>query len=172
MVTLGFALLNGITYAHWWHEPQNVGWPVFLERKAPKYPLIIAENNPIPTKIHWSKKNWLQQRMQKALDERPLWALPIIIPFTSISALLRSLFKMREPANIPNVDSSHLRVPMFYTACESGLEDMQMAMMVIGSLSGSVHLILSWFLDFPSLLEKWLWRSTAIDITAGPLSLL
>ncbi|KAF9471587.1 hypothetical protein BDN70DRAFT_819822, partial [Pholiota conissans] len=31
IVTLGFAMLNGITYALWWNKPQNVGRPVFLE---------------------------------------------------------------------------------------------------------------------------------------------
>ncbi|KAF9473982.1 hypothetical protein BDN70DRAFT_816451, partial [Pholiota conissans] len=31
IITLGFALLNGITYALWWNKPQNVNRPVFLE---------------------------------------------------------------------------------------------------------------------------------------------
>ncbi|KAF9473621.1 hypothetical protein BDN70DRAFT_964169, partial [Pholiota conissans] len=31
VVTLGFAMLNGITYILWWNKPQNVGRPVFLE---------------------------------------------------------------------------------------------------------------------------------------------
>ena len=31
VVTLGFAMLNGITYALWWHKPQNAGVPVYLE---------------------------------------------------------------------------------------------------------------------------------------------
>ena len=34
VVTLGFAMLNGITYALWWHKPQNAGVPVYLEAKA------------------------------------------------------------------------------------------------------------------------------------------
>ncbi|KJA18689.1 hypothetical protein HYPSUDRAFT_69749 [Hypholoma sublateritium FD-334 SS-4] len=34
IVTLGFAMLNGITYALWWHKPQDVGVPVYLEIKA------------------------------------------------------------------------------------------------------------------------------------------
>ncbi|KJA18687.1 hypothetical protein HYPSUDRAFT_205206 [Hypholoma sublateritium FD-334 SS-4] len=35
IVTLGYAMLNGITYALWWNKPQNVGVPVYLEIKAP-----------------------------------------------------------------------------------------------------------------------------------------
>ena len=34
ILTLGFAMLNGITYVLWWHKPQNVGVPVYLEMKA------------------------------------------------------------------------------------------------------------------------------------------
>ncbi len=34
IITLGFAVLNGITYALWWHKPQNVGLPVYLEAKV------------------------------------------------------------------------------------------------------------------------------------------
>lgn len=33
VVTLGFAMLNGITYWLWWNKPQNVGRPVYLEIK-------------------------------------------------------------------------------------------------------------------------------------------
>ena len=35
IITLGFAMLNGITYALWWHKPQNIGVPVYLEAKTP-----------------------------------------------------------------------------------------------------------------------------------------
>ncbi len=44
IVTLGFALLNGITYALWWYKPQNVGIPVYLKAKSPR-PLT----NPLDT---------------------------------------------------------------------------------------------------------------------------
>ncbi len=35
IITLAFALLNGITYLLWWNKPQNVGVPVYLEIKTP-----------------------------------------------------------------------------------------------------------------------------------------
>ncbi len=35
VVTLGFAVLNGITYALWWDKPQSVGVPVYLEWRSP-----------------------------------------------------------------------------------------------------------------------------------------
>ncbi len=34
VITLGFAIANGFTYALWWNKPQNVGVPVYLEMKA------------------------------------------------------------------------------------------------------------------------------------------
>lgn len=31
IATLAFAALNGLTYTLWWHKPQNIGVPVYLE---------------------------------------------------------------------------------------------------------------------------------------------
>ncbi|KJA17244.1 hypothetical protein HYPSUDRAFT_192512 [Hypholoma sublateritium FD-334 SS-4] len=33
VLTLAFAMLNGITYALWWNKPQNVDIPVYLEKR-------------------------------------------------------------------------------------------------------------------------------------------
>ena len=33
IITLAYAVLNGITYTLWWNKPQNVGVPVYLEMK-------------------------------------------------------------------------------------------------------------------------------------------
>ncbi|KAF8189019.1 hypothetical protein BJ912DRAFT_967721 [Pholiota molesta] len=40
VVTLGFALLNGVTCYFWWHKPQSVGRPVFLEIKPDQRTLV------------------------------------------------------------------------------------------------------------------------------------
>ncbi|KAF9472932.1 hypothetical protein BDN70DRAFT_424244 [Pholiota conissans] len=42
-------------------------------------------------------------------------------------------------------------------------------MIVSGTLFGGVHLIPSWFLNFASPQEMWLWRTSAIIITITPL---
>lgn len=42
---------------------------------------------------------------------------------------------------------------------------------IIGVHFGLVHLIPSWFLDFASVQEMWLWRVSATIITVGPMFL-
>lgn len=37
IITLAFAMLNGVAYVLWWNKPQNVGFPVYLEKRAPSF---------------------------------------------------------------------------------------------------------------------------------------
>ncbi len=45
LVTLGFAVLNGITYALWWDKPQNVGVPVYLDTRVQLLTNSLNNNN-------------------------------------------------------------------------------------------------------------------------------
>ncbi len=48
VITLGYAALNGITYGLWWHKPQNVGVPVYLEAKVQLSRNSPNDNSPEP----------------------------------------------------------------------------------------------------------------------------
>ena len=71
-------------------------------------------------------------------------------------------------ANI--VHPGDLRVPMFYSDPVSLLE-VWGPTAAIGVSFGSIHLIASWFLAFPSRHEMVLWRACATVITVQPLML-
>jgi hypothetical protein len=64
VVTLGFALLNGITYGLWWNKPQNVGRPVLLEIKKQRRASIE-----VPVKPSNTSTNNLGAKDPKNLDE-------------------------------------------------------------------------------------------------------
>jgi hypothetical protein len=64
----------------------------------------------------------------------------------------------------------NLRVGMFYTGYKEGGHTTYITT-VIGTLFGALHLIPSWFLDFPTRQEMWLWRASAIVITVDPMLL-
>ncbi|KAF9473630.1 hypothetical protein BDN70DRAFT_908808 [Pholiota conissans] len=130
VVTLGFAMLNGVTYALWWHKPQNVGRPVLIERKNPQG--ISSETPFIPLN---STNNY-----NPATSEN----------FAGSQAV--DTEKPTRPNPGGELDNGNLiTIPL------------------IGALFGSVHLIPSWFLDFASHQEMWLWRASAMVITAFPL---
>jgi hypothetical protein len=185
VVTLGFAMLNGITYGLWWGKPQNVGRPVFLESKKPSgdtnksvvEPSTAAGNttsedaetasNPLLPQADPGKESWLRRHLRKDILEESggsRRALLFVLPFLILGALLRPLGKMLHDG-ITTV--TRMRVGMFYTAGNSGGEAV-LATLTIGTLFGSVHLIPSWFLHFSSRQEMWLWRVSAIIITAAP----
>ncbi|KAF8188000.1 hypothetical protein BJ912DRAFT_851333 [Pholiota molesta] len=181
VVTLGFAMLNGITYGLWWDKPQNVGRPVFLEIKKPwgdTSESVIAsstagnstsdaesESNPLLLQAEPGKESWLRRKLRQEIEKHAhspslLWRLPSQI----LQALGRPLMKMAGDDTV-----TKMRVGMFYAAVTSELEPLVYATMAIGALFGSVHLITSWFLHFSSHQEMWLWRVSAIIITAAPI---
>ncbi|KAF8173447.1 hypothetical protein BJ912DRAFT_910591 [Pholiota molesta] len=185
VVTLGFAMLNGITYGLWWDKPQNVGRPVFLESKKPwgdtsenfvnsshagNTTSEDADNEANPQlrlgQAEPVKESWLRRELSKEIVEHAyspslLWHLPSLI----LVALGRPLWKMTADSTV-----TKMRVGMFYTAYGSEGEA-EFATCAIGALFGSVHLIPSWFLHFSSHQEMWLWRVSAIIITVGPVSI-
>ncbi|KAF8188002.1 hypothetical protein BJ912DRAFT_1059561 [Pholiota molesta] len=177
IVTLGFAMLNGITYGLWWNKPQNVGRPVFLESKKQRGDTIqpslagnipfedtATESNPLLSQAEPGKESWLGRKLRQEMEEHAhspnlLWRLP----FRILQALVRPLRKM-----IGDDTVIKMRVGMFYTALNSGLEA-EYAAAAISTLFGSVHLIPSWSLHFALRQEMWLWRGSAIIITAEPV---
>jgi hypothetical protein len=181
VVTLGFAMLNGITYGLWWHKPQNVGRQVFLESKEPRgdssgnfvdSSLVSnttsedaeTESNPLSRQAEPGKESWLRHKLRQELEECAHSPSLLWRPASRIlHALLRPLMKMMVDGTV-----TKMRVGMFYSAWAGG-DEAGYATYAIGALFGSVHLIPSWFFQFSSRQEMWLWQVSAITITAEPI---
>jgi hypothetical protein len=190
VVTLGFALLNAITYGLWWYKPQNVARPIFLESKISKsqpwdgvhldskadyldrtksVEEVTAEVGEEPILVDKSR-GWLHRKIHEDYEEnrstpyRLLYTMPIRLG----EALLRPLGQLTVTgARSHVVKTGSLRVPMFHSEVASDFKVFG-ATSIIGVLFGSVHLITSWFLDFPSHRDMLLWRASAIVITIQP----
>ncbi len=94
-----------------------------------------------------------------------LWA----VPFRFVSAVFRPLVKLSE-ADYEYVHRGDLRVSLFYA---EPLEyhtynSSKRYLSVVVILFGSVHLIPSFFLAYPSNGEKWLWTICGAFITVQP----
>ncbi|KAF8175398.1 hypothetical protein BJ912DRAFT_1075237 [Pholiota molesta] len=146
VVTLGFAMLNGITYGLWWDKPQNVGRPVFFERKKTREETSVerstagnstsedteTESNPLLPQAEPGKESWLRWKLRQEIEDygdspNILWRLPFLI----VRALFRPLWKMVEDDTVTT-----MRVGMFYAAEDIG-EKSGFATMAIGALFGS-----------------------------------
>ena len=173
IVTLGFAMLNGITYALWWNKPQNVGRPVFLEREN-----LICMPNKIPEAIDQSATSTTGEKVAASSREpktpsqlhsgflgRKLRKSPNAfgILWYLLQWLVRPLLKLL----LRRVTLSHTdAVPVFYKPAIKNERGPAAIIAIIGTLFGVVHLIPGWFLVFASHQEMWLWRVSAILITA------
>lgn len=69
------------------------------------------------------------------------------------------------------VDVAPLSVPTFYAPPTPGKDDLPLMIgMIVGGLFGGIHSI-AWSIGFPSVEEKYVWRTSAIAITTIPLCL-
>ncbi|KAF8170354.1 hypothetical protein BJ912DRAFT_997550 [Pholiota molesta] len=152
VITLGFAMLNGITYALWWDKPQNVQQPVFLERKIDS--------------IQFDYKN---DRNIIAV-RRPVSSLSMehrFLPSLRDVSLLAPLERMYADSDEHWGD---MRVGTYYAAFHTHQSNIvELVATVIGISFGAVHLIPTWFLEFSSSQEMWLWRASAIFLTLEPI---
>ncbi|KAF9473981.1 hypothetical protein BDN70DRAFT_885346 [Pholiota conissans] len=173
IVTLGFAMLNGITYAFWWNKPQNVGRPVFLEREnlictPSKIPeaidqsttsttgenVVASSHEPkTPSQLH---SGFLERKLRKSPNAFGIfWYL--------LQWLVRPLLKLLlRRVTLTHTDAA----PVFYKPAINNERGPAAIIAIIGTLFGVVHLIPGWFLVFASRQEMWLWRVSAILITA------
>ncbi|KAF9484227.1 hypothetical protein BDN70DRAFT_950675 [Pholiota conissans] len=196
VVTLGFALLNGITYALWWFKPQNVVRPIFLESKIKKDPVSVKDVALLDPKVSFrdrkaveagdlsevtdveeepvvvEKPSWLHRKLQEDFDEyhsHAPYRLLYTMPLRLGEALLRPLGQLTETgARSHEVQKGSLRVPMFHSEEASDIKVFG-ATSIVGVLFGSVHLITGWFLDFTSHRQMLLWRAASIVITVEPI---
>ena len=194
VVTLGFAVLNGITYALWWDKPQSVSVPVYLEWRSPtkvdsqdteKVDILQASNSS-PTNIGDDTKHEINEESQSENASGPVQATVepanvkntqspdsflevvfVLLLFVAVGPLI-PLAKMLQLEKEP-VKKGKLRVPMFHSD-STGFDTITIftPSMAIAAIFGCVHLIPAWFLDFPTQKEMWLWRISACLITGLP----
>ncbi|KAF8969325.1 hypothetical protein BDZ97DRAFT_236349 [Flammula alnicola] len=177
VVTLAFAVLNGIIYGLWWNKPQNVGVAVYVEEKK-----VGTEGDDdgdadtvgSETDAMMQKVGWLRRKLKKDFEDVEFltsWLRYLLVetPFRLVISVLRPLDKMADDYKMPY---GALRVPMFYAQGSEDAYDSVVATVscAIAILFGSMHLI-AWSFNFPSRTEQLLWRISALIITAEPACL-
>ncbi|KAF9473984.1 hypothetical protein BDN70DRAFT_997348 [Pholiota conissans] len=168
IVTLGFAMLNGITYALWWNKPQSVGRPVFIERErlVCECGETIDTVKPMMEDYYPSEQEgFLMRKLHKSREHYPARVSAIDIFRYFLQWVVRPLKKLFYD-DIVYAD----RVSVFYRPLiQNELAIAAVFIPVIGTFFGAVHPIPSWFLDFASRQEKWLWRTCAMIMVTTPI---
>ncbi|KAF9473622.1 hypothetical protein BDN70DRAFT_885670 [Pholiota conissans] len=168
VVTLAFALLNGVTYTLWWDKPQNVGRPVLLERQISVLDSVSGDVPATATAPNDAVQptNEAENAAAEAAQTEKPEAAPILL---HVPPRKESQVNLLWKIIGGDQEVFEDRVSIFYTP-DVDMDDITFSVLVpvVGTLFGAVHLIPSWFLDFASRQEMWLWRASAIIITAIP----
>ena len=182
VVTLAFAVLNGITYWLWWDKPSNV-------RCAVRVYLKSAENSPnseskvskicqqrdMTISLSMKGKGFLASftdSFSHSRDKHGLIPTIFYLLWAPMKVTFGPLFSLaaKNQNKIPDGDTT--RVPTFYSPIEKtdvlGIFPSTWTAIGVIALFGTIHFIL-WPSVFPTAAEKWLWRVSAILISGGPL---
>lgn len=198
VVTLGFAMLNALTYGLWWNKPQSVGIPVYLELKRslasraddayehiPSHQPSMGNEETLEEGYTNTSTHSLIAGTPKQANTPPAkishlsrvihqlkcanntwWRLP----YHLTTLVIRPIGKMMSPDSMKDiVDSSQLRVPMFYSGYFP--DTMHYVYSELGGTFtfGLIHVIPAWFLTFPSRSQMLLWWVSACIVTVEPL---
>jgi len=186
VVTLAFAVLNGVTYWLWWDKPSDVRCAVHVflksaegsnakvsEARRHRDTSIFVSTNPIQPTTKWDS---FLPSFGCSLAGRDIiiqHGLILTILYTLLWAPIRLIFRpLSYMGNTEIPDNDATRVPTFYTPLEKKrvFEVAPSLWTKIGviTLFGVIHFI-PWTFTLPTTAERWLWRVSTILITGGPL---
>ena len=185
LVTLAFAVFNGITYIFWWNKPLDVRCPVHLQLIGRNSPMHeeVDEGAPATSTI-WQSFLDIPRYILNILllnvvddirEEGVPWALRrrlilLVRPFFYARDILHQMTESDDSANIrPN--ATH--VPTFYAlrmdVTKEYLVDCIMSFCAI--IFGAIHCI-AWNFHFPSSTQRSMWRVFSLIIVVLPSLLL
>ncbi|KAF8651843.1 hypothetical protein AX16_004643 [Volvariella volvacea WC 439] len=181
LVTLGFAMLNVITYGLWWDKPLNIGYPIYFDENGARTDGPLAEvdgGGAREWKGAWYERTWGSARgcaaamgsachsawgsVKQSWREYGLFSVivgPFFVVFFPIIHMMGQGGSENRPTSVhqfyaAEIDEEHAILPSFYGA-------------VIGILFGAIHLI-GWNFQFSTTTELWLWRASSLVLTVVP----
>jgi hypothetical protein len=169
LVTVAFAALNFVIYLLWWDKPQNVQRGVRVYRKR------ITEEPVDDGGVEGTVGFWVALR--DALSDIPAAIVrgPVADTLVDTPWVIRVLMWLPiKPANImiPTDESDAVelkRIGTFYPA--KWVASKKFAIFLVATITvafGTIH-CLGWSFEFPSIIERTLWRVASLSITGVPI---
>ena len=182
VVTLAFAVLNGITYWLWWDKPSDVrcAVPVYLKSTEESSNEKVSEARRQRNTNHASLSTkwdgfvaYFGDSFRHRREEHGLFLATLyIFVWVPMKVIFGPLGQMGQ-YEIPDDDIS--QVPIFYSPEEKkkalDIEPSFWTMVGVIALFGAIHFI-PWLFTFLTNAERWLWRVSSILITGGPFLFL
>ena len=159
LVTLAFAVLNGILYLLWWKKPLDVLRPVLVHFQHLTNPALVAVS-------HWQPQTdpsafaRFRAYLHEEFKNRGWFALIFVFIMRPFQIIWFPLLVMFGTIDTP------MAITFYAPTCTSG--NPRFIGMAIGILFGGIHCI-AWSFDFPSVAEQYIWRISAVSVTALPI---
>lgn len=166
LVTLAFAALNFLTYALWWEKPFSVDCPYRIRVSEREISLEAATkegggNVPNSTVRNHNIADTINFMVEvpKLIRKAPR---AILDGISALSKIIGQDFEFRErgKTGVPTFYSGQGRDSTYSQATILGASGVAM-------LFGAIHCI-GWSFEYPSRIEKVLWRISSVSITAAP----
>ncbi|CAK5278088.1 unnamed protein product [Mycena citricolor] len=150
VATMGFAALTPIVWLLWWHKPLGVQKPIVLQVHL-KTPSTSARGDTLSKEDAHQTKLWA-----KRLAER-------------LDGILLGQYQVPTGGFVPTFWSQNItsRDRELTWQPFSLMQFSLLTQAVFGLIFGGLHCA-AWNIHFPSVIEKWLWRSCAISVSLGP----
>ena len=170
LATVAFSALNIVLCFLWFNKPLGVTYPFQVHLLTTDTDLIDPLNS--PSLQHASTFTRLQTHFRSRFKEKGLVAPiyifmiePFIVAWSSVKDMITcDCESLRSLPRVPNQFS----VPTFYAPSSKSDKFAIIIGLFVGILFGGIHCV-AWSFDFPSIPEKYIWRTSAATITAVPL---
>ena len=165
LATLAFSALNIALSILWMYKPLAVTFPFQVHLRAPP----TAPNSPPLAPQHPPQSTfrrllyYFYSRFKKRGLFAPIYIL-IIEPFNIAWSSVKDLITCETLPQVPNQFS----VPTFYAPSSPNDIVATLIGLCVGIVFGGIHCV-AWYFEFPSPIEQFIWRTTAVTITAIPL---
>ena len=168
LATLAFSALNIVLSIIWMYKPLGVAYP-FQVQLRPSGPLHSPSPQHSSPSTFRRFRTYFYIRFKKKGMFAPIYMF-IIEPFNVAWSSVTDLITCEVLPQVPNQFS----VPTFYAPSSSKEPNDKLATLpfviglCVGILFGGIHCV-AWYFDFPSNVERYIWRTSAVSITAIPL---
>jgi len=175
LATIAFAALNFVIYLLWWDKPLNVqrGVRVYKKRRIEE---LIDDGDVEATVGCWVALSDALSDIPNAIIRGPVLVdSPVKASPWIVRVLWWTLFKPAEvllPDDEEDSFDSETRVNTFYPVKLDTSKGFALFLMATVTLAfGAIHCI-GWSFEFPSSIERTLWRVASLSITGIPIMFL
>ncbi|EKM60725.1 uncharacterized protein PHACADRAFT_246815 [Phanerochaete carnosa HHB-10118-sp] len=172
IITLAFAVLNFLTYGFWSHKPLGVDTPISIvllpakDESASGIDEKDADSKSTLDEIAFASASTIEGQLKEEKEQEEIAASGTNPTPTDVFRDLLSLLYKYRP-NLFRDPVGCVRLVLTNLSRSGAPTGICLVLAVVTTIFGALHFI-AWDFHYPSNVERWLWRASAIAITAAP----